>query len=115
MTVGAGRQLSGKQCERFAVVAQHSPRLAAPSTGGPPMATGTVKWFSDDKGYGFIKPDDGGNDLFVHHTAIAGSGFKSLAEGAKVEYEEEQGPRARTPPTCAPSEPGPPGSERGRA
>jgi cold shock protein len=55
------------------------------------MTTGTVKWFSDDKGYGFIKPDDGGKDLFVHHTAIAGGGFKSLAEGAKVEYEEEQG------------------------
>jgi CspA family cold shock protein len=57
------------------------------------MATGTVKWFSDDKGYGFIKPDDGGKDLFVHHTAIAGSGFKSLAEDAQVEYEEEQGPK----------------------
>jgi CspA family cold shock protein len=57
------------------------------------MATGTVKWFSDDKGYGFIKPDDGRKDLFVHHTAIAGGGFKSLAEGAKVEYEDEQGPK----------------------
>ena len=57
------------------------------------MATGTVKWFSDDKGYGFIEPDDGGKDLFVHHTAIAASGFKSLAEGAKVVYEEEQGPK----------------------
>ena len=55
------------------------------------MATGTVKWFSDDKGYGFITPDDGDKDLFVHHTAIEGSGFKSLPEGAKVEYEEEQG------------------------
>jgi cold shock protein len=57
------------------------------------MATGTVKWFSDDKGYGFIKPGDGGKDLFVHHTAIAEGGFKSLADGAKVEYEEEQGPK----------------------
>jgi CspA family cold shock protein len=55
------------------------------------MPTGTVKWFSNDKGYGFITPDDDGKDLFVHHTAIAGSGFKSLEEGAKVEYEEEQG------------------------
>jgi cold shock protein len=93
MAQALGAPLSGKQCERFAVVARHPPRFAAPSTGGPLMATGTVKWFSDDKGYGFIKPDDGDKDLFVHHTAIAGSGFKSLAEGAKVEYEEEQGPK----------------------
>jgi cold shock protein len=55
------------------------------------MATGTVKWFSDDKGFGFITPDEGTQDLFVHHTGIAGDGFKSLDEGQKVEYEEEQG------------------------
>jgi cold shock protein len=61
------------------------------------MATGTVKWFSDDKGFGFVTPDDPGKDLFVHHSAIHGSGFKSLAEGAKVLYEAEadpKGPRA---------------------
>ena len=55
------------------------------------MATGTVKWFNDQKGYGFITPDEGGEDLFVHHSGIGGSGFKTLAEGAKVEYSPEQG------------------------
>jgi CspA family cold shock protein len=55
------------------------------------MATGTVKWFDDAKGYGFITPEDGGKDLFVHHTGIVGDGFKTLAEGAKVEFDPEQG------------------------
>ena len=55
------------------------------------MATGTVKWFNDDKGFGFITPDDEGKDLFVHHTAISGEGFRSLDEGAKVEFEVEAG------------------------
>ena len=55
------------------------------------MATGTVKWFNDAKGYGFITPDEGGADLFVHHTGISGSGFKSLTEGAKVSFDTEQG------------------------
>ena len=55
------------------------------------MATGTVKWFNDAKGYGFIQPADGGKDLFVHHSQIAGEGFKTLAEGAKVEFETREG------------------------
>jgi CspA family cold shock protein len=55
------------------------------------MATGTVKWFNDAKGYGFITPEDGGKDLFVHYTSIAGDGFKTLAENAKVEYEAREG------------------------
>jgi CspA family cold shock protein len=59
--------------------------------GGRNVATGTVKWFNDAKGYGFIAPEDGGKDLFVHHSNIAGDGFKSLTEGAKVEYESREG------------------------
>lgn len=55
------------------------------------MPTGTVKWFDDEKGYGFITPEEGSNDLFVHHTGISGTGRRSLTEGAKVSYEEEQG------------------------
>ena len=59
--------------------------------GGVFVATGTVKWFSNEKGYGFITPDAGGEDLFVHFSAIAGGGFKTLAEGAKVEFQVTQG------------------------
>ena len=55
------------------------------------MPQGTVKWFNDEKGYGFITPDDGSEDLFVHHSGIAGEGFKTLDEGAKVTYEATQG------------------------
>jgi cold shock protein len=55
------------------------------------MATGTVKWFNDEKGYGFIAPEEGGKDLFVHHSNVAGEGFKTLVEGARVEFEARQG------------------------
>ena len=55
------------------------------------MARGTVKWFNDDKGFGFIAQEDGGQDVFVHHTAIQGNGFKTLAEGEPVEFDLVQG------------------------
>ena len=55
------------------------------------MPTGTVKWFNADKGFGFITPEDGGKDLFVHQTAIQADGYRSLDEGAKVQYETEAG------------------------
>ena len=55
------------------------------------MITGTVKWFNDAKGFGFITPADGSKDVFVHHSAIQGGGFKSLAEGQQVQFDVEQG------------------------
>jgi CspA family cold shock protein len=57
------------------------------------MATGTVKWFNETKGFGFIAPSGGGDDVFVHHTAIQGKGFKTLAEGQAVTFDTEQGPK----------------------
>ena len=57
------------------------------------MAQGKVKWFSDEKGFGFIEQEDGGDDVFVHHSDIQGSGFKSLAENDEVEFEIDEGPK----------------------
>ncbi len=59
------------------------------------MATGTVKWFNDSKGFGFITPDGGGEDLFAHFSSIQSAGFKSLKEGQKVEFEVVQGPKGK--------------------
>jgi CspA family cold shock protein len=74
----------------------HRSRVVAAQEEGQ-MASGTVKWFNDEKGFGFISPDDGSKDLFVHQSAIAGEGFRSVNEGDKVTYDEEasdKGPRA---------------------
>ena len=57
------------------------------------MTTGTVKWFNNEKGFGFITPETGGNDVFVHHTAIQGEGYKSLNEGDRVSFDVTQGPK----------------------
>jgi len=59
------------------------------------MAIGTVKWFNDSKGFGFITPEEGGEDLFAHHSAIQMDGYKSLKEGQRVQYEERTGPKGK--------------------
>jgi CspA family cold shock protein len=67
------------------------------------MATGTVKWFNNSKGFGFIAPEEGGDDVFVHYTAIQGAGFRTLVEGQAVSYEIEEGPKGLQATNVIPS------------
>ena len=67
------------------------------------MATGTVKWFNDAKGFGFITPDQGGEDLFAHFSAIQGNGFKTLKEGQKVTFEVTRGPKGQQASNIVPA------------
>jgi cold shock protein len=85
---GGEKQVQAPGCVRRIL------RGSSTSSGGAlHMPTGTVKWFSDEKGFGFITPDDGGRDLFVHHSSITADGYRSLSEGSKVSYEEEAAPK----------------------
>ena len=68
------------------------------------MASGTVKWFNDSKGYGFIAPEDGSKDVFVHHSNISGEGFKSLSEGAAVQFEVRDGAKGPEAINVVPSQ-----------
>ncbi len=68
------------------------------------MATGTVKWFNDAKGFGFITPNDGGEDVFAHFSAIQSNGFKTLTEGQKVSFEVSQGPKGKQAANIQPVE-----------
>ena len=93
---GSSKEPDHKAVQAFAVVASAPSALRSTSISRREqthMATGTVKWFSDEKGFGFITPDEGGKDLFVHFSNISGNGFRTLAEGAKVSYEAEEGPK----------------------
>ncbi len=100
MPATVGRENQDEYRQRFPAL----PYLFAFKAREVYMATGTVKWFNDAKGYGFISPEDGEKDLFVHHSNIAGNGFKSLSEGQKVEYESREGAKGPEAINVAPAQ-----------
>ncbi len=100
MPATVGRENQDEYRQRFPAL----PYLFAFKAREVYMATGTVKWFNDAKGYGFISPEDGEKDLFVHHSNIAGNGFKSLTEGQKVEYESREGAKGPEAINVAPAQ-----------
>ena len=100
------RRVSQKRAESAdTVLAGRVPEIGLQKrkVGADGMAQGTVKWFSDEKGYGFISPDDGSEDLFVHYTGIEGSGFKTLEEGSQVTFETSQGKKGLQAINVAPA------------
>jgi len=80
-------------CYTLALLQLQGPGESRPGQRKKQMVNGTVKWFNDSKGFGFITQDNGGEDVFCHHTAIAAEGFRSLAEGQKVQFEVVKGPK----------------------
>ena len=88
----SGPQPAGRSRSWQSLAVAGLPRLLA---WGTIMSIGTVKWFNPVKGYGFIEPDDGSNDVFVHKSAVACSAFASLSEGQRVSYDLERGPRGK--------------------
>src|SRR6185436_13009293 len=86
---------SFKRGQRYARLLAFTARVISQNRKTLFMATGTVKWFNDSKGFGFITPDDGGEDLFAHFSAIQMNGFKTLKEGQKVQFEVTQGPKGK--------------------